>query len=225
MAVKPLCTTSEAHPVWAAVGRIFRIAGGCVLISILVGLLSCGSQADSQADFPPIGFEVRQDLLSAPFMVDSAFVMQAPEAWAEADTASFYKISGVIRSDTAAFFPLEPLRIFISPKAASCIISRIDARLPVFGLLDRDFEESLKSTSGSEDIVRGAFSVDGVQVIQYRVVTPEIVAFKLFCRAGGGWFQIDYLFPAGIYGEEIHKLESSIGSIRAVSLESKIEGR
>jgi hypothetical protein len=189
----------------------------CALLLALLQVVSCSGEAGGENSFLPAEFEVRQDLLSPPTVVDSAFVIQAPSAWADIDAEAFNIVSQTISADTAAFFALEPLRVMSSPNGASCIISKVGGDLNVFDVLNQDFERRLKLSSQSEDVVRGTFSVNGIKVVQYRIITPGVIAFKLFCLVGGGYYQIDYLMPTGVYREEIHKVESSIGSIRSQS--------
>ena len=209
----PLYETPTRIPAPAgAPGSVHIIRAGALLLAFLC-VLSCSGQSDAEDDFLPAEFDVRQDLLSDRLLIDSTFFMQAPLAWADLDTGSFNVVREAISNDTAAFFVLDPIRILSSPGGASCIISKIASNLSVFDSLDEDFKGSLKLTSQSDDVIKGSFSVGGVRVVQYRVVTPDVIAFKLFCLVDTGYYQIDYLLPAGLYEGEIRKVESSIGSI------------
>ena len=189
----------------------------CILILALLQAVSCSGEADGEDTFLPAEFEVRQDLLSAPTVIDSAFAIQTPSGWADIEANAFDIVREAIAGDTASFFALEPLRVVSSPAGASLIISKLGHRRHVFDLLGEDFEQRLKVTSRSDDVVRGTFSVDDAKVVQYRIITPDVIAFKLFCLIAGNYYQIDYLLPTGVYRDEIRKVESSIGSIRSQS--------
>jgi hypothetical protein len=186
----------------------------CLFLALLQ-IVSCSGEADGEDSFLPAEFEVRQALLSAPVVIDSAFVIQAPSGWADLDTAAFNIVREAVAGDTAAFFTLELLRVMSSPDGASCVISKFMHDPRVFDLLNESFEQRLKFTSQSDDVVRGTFSVNGVKVVQYRIITPEVIAFKLFCLIEDTYYEIDYLLPKNAYREEIRKVESSIGSIRS----------
>lgn len=202
-------------------GSLRIIRAGALLLALLC-VISCSGQSDAEDAFLPAEFEVRQDLLSDRLLIDSTFFMQAPLTWADIDTGSFNVVREAISNDTAAFFVLDPIRILSSPGGASCIISKVADNLSVFEALNEDFKGRLKLTSQSEDVTKGSFSVGGVKVVQYRVITPDIIAFKLFCLIDTTYYQIDYLLPAGIYQDEIRKVESSIGSITSRSMRKKV---
>ncbi len=209
----PLYLTPMRIPASAgAPGSVNIIRAGALLVALLC-VVSCSGQSDAEDAFLPAEFDTRQDLLSGQVLIDSTFFMQAPLAWADLDTGSFNVVREAISNDTAAFFTLEPIRIMSSPAGASCIISKIADNLSVFESLNEDFKGKLKLTSQSENVTKGSFSVGGVRVVQYRVITPDLIAFKLFCLVDTGYYQIDYLLPAGLYEGEIRKVESSIGSI------------
>jgi len=194
----------------------FRFAGSLMLAVVLLPLLvvvSCSDGSDPDADFPPMEFDISQDLLSANLQVDETFSMQIPVGWFELDDKAFNAAQEVISGDTLAFFKLEPLKIFRSMSGAACVISSVVDNPPLFDLLDAGYKESLKLTFASEDVARGSFSVNGIKTVQYRIISEEIIAFKLFCRFDDRYYQIDYVIPAGIYGTEVHNVESSIGSI------------
>jgi hypothetical protein len=213
----PLYSEPHKGPTPAGSQRSAHLLRAGALLLALLFVVSCSGQSDAEDDFLPAGFDVQQDLLSEQMLIDSTFFIRAPLTWADIDTAAFSTVRKAIRQDTAAFFDLEPIRILSSPDGASCIISRVVCDPFGFYSLNEDFKQSLELSSQSENVVRGSFSVNDIKVVQYRVVTPDVIAFKLFCLVDTRYYQIDYLLPADIYQNEIRKVESSVGSITSKS--------
>ncbi|MGB2805528.1 MAG: hypothetical protein WBD64_11615 [Candidatus Zixiibacteriota bacterium] len=180
---------------------------------LLLTVISCSSKHDAGSNFPPIEFDVNPDLLSSPLLIDTSFSIRMPFDWPEVNGESFKAAKQVINGDTSSVLSLELLEIFKSVQGASCVISKVINETPLFDLLDTDFEESLKSNFRTDEVSKGAFSLNGNNTIQYRVISRDIVAFKLFCEISGNLYQIDYFIPKGIYEVEVRKVESSLGSI------------
>jgi hypothetical protein len=192
-------------------------AGRIVLIlMLLLSAFACGERPEANGDFPRIEFTVDTDSLSSEILVDGLFSMRMPHDWPEIDGESLAAAKNVLKSDSTSYFGLELLRIAESVKGASCAVSRVAGSAFSFDLLSEEYERSLIERFQTNDVKRGAFCFNGNNFIQYRVVTARIVAFKLFCNFGGSFYQIDYFIPKEIYEAEIHKVESSIGSITSL---------
>ncbi|MGB2697769.1 MAG: hypothetical protein WBD28_07920 [Candidatus Zixiibacteriota bacterium] len=180
---------------------------------LLLSMISCGSASNENSEFPPVEFNVNLDLLSSPLLIDTSFWIQMPSDWPEVDSETFDTAKRAIDNDTLSFFRLKLLRAFKSEKGASCVISKVVDQTPTFDLLNKEFEDILKSSFQTEDVVKGTFRVKGNNVIQYRIIAKPIIAFKLFFQIEGNFYQIDYFIPASLYYAEIRKVESSIGSL------------
>lgn len=180
---------------------------------LLLTLISCGSASNENSEFPPVEFNVNPSLLSSPLLIDTSFWIQMPSDWPEVDSGTFDAAKRAIDNDTLSFFGLELLKAFKSEKGVSCVISRVVDQTPVFDLLNKDFEDLLKSSFQTEDVVKGTFRVKGNNIIQYRIIAKPIIAFKLFCQIEVNVYQIDYFIPTSLYYAEIRKVESSIGSL------------
>ena len=189
---------------------------------LLLTIISCGSASNENSEFPPVEFNVNPSLLFSPLLIDTSFWIQMPSDWPEVDSGTFDAAKRAIDNDTLSFFKLELLRAFKSEKGASCVISRVVDQTPTFDLLNKEFEDLLKSNFQTEDVVKGTFRVKGNNIIQYRIIAKTIVAFKLFCQIKGNFYQIDYFIPASLYYAAIRKVESSIGSLTSEKERSEV---
>ncbi len=183
------------------------------LSATILFLASCSNHSGGESDFPAIGFRVDSDLLSSPVLVDGSFSIQTPADWFAVQGDSFETIAQALSSDTTSFLRVKVLTVHQSHLGSSCVISKIIDDSFHFGLLDQSFEEMLRRTTQTENVSRDAFRLNGIDTVQYLIITGDIITFKLFSSIDGSFYQMDYFVPASIYQDEMRKLESSIGTI------------
>ncbi|NOZ08545.1 MAG: hypothetical protein GXO91_06660 [FCB group bacterium] len=184
-----------------------------MFLLIALFLLSCNSSSAVKADFPPLNFNVQSELLSAPVTIDNLLSLQFPAECNEITDVQRDNIQTVIETDSAAFFQLKLKTIMKSPDGIFILINRISGATDPFLKLDENFENFLQDSFRSDQITRGQFSVNNVQVVQYLITTPGTVAFKLFCKVLDNYYQIDYFIPRTLYEKKLESIESSIGTI------------
>ncbi len=179
-----------------------------------IGLMSCNSASSAKTDFLPLNFNVQPALLSSPVAVDSLLSLQFPVECSEITGLQRNNIQTVIETDSAAYFQLKLKTIMRSPDGIFILVNQLSNNTEPFKTLDENFEKFLRDSFKSDQITRGQFSVDNVEVVQYLITTPETVAFKLFCRVAGNYYQIDYFIPRTIYEKKLESIESSIGTLK-----------
>ena len=109
-------------------------------------------------------------------------------------------------------FDIHLNRAFKSKEGSLLIISQIQSKVDDFGYIPPDYIELLFEQFHIGNVPFDIFDINQVLVRQYLINTEEVVIFKLFLSANTD-YQLDYIIPKNIYGGELKKIESSIGSI------------
>lgn len=118
-------------------------------------------------------------------------------------------------------FTIRPIHIFTdSLNEFNCSISQIiDSNSDTSqSFLELHYYQFLKKSFAKENITKGAYVVNGLNITQYLIMTTERIIFKLiFTSPNNAITQIDYAIVRSIYPNFIRHIESSIGSVSTLN--------
>jgi len=180
---------------------------------IFLVLAGCGNNNHNHADFPLLNFDVDVSLLSSSILIDNSFQFYPPNGWDNIAPEQLAAAKNIVSCDSAAMFPMELLNIFKSDLGASCVISQVTSDSNLSWFLTDEFQKTLSHNFNSNNVTKGTYTLNNKKIVQYRIITQDVIAFKIFCNINNSIYQIDYFIPSKIYQSEIKKVESSIGSI------------
>lgn len=109
---------------------------------------------------------------------------------------------------------VKPIQFFFdSGQRVICLVSSLpkleDSQDVIAG-----YEQAVMKKMENYKTKLGVFSHGGFVIHQMRIVTKEMVLFKLFvAQPSQSSFQIDYIIPLSFYGKNGEAIESSIGSL------------
>lgn len=197
----------------------------CFFYSILISLVfffsNCAQQHDNETEFLPLKFNVDTNLIASPVAIANSFFFYPPKDWEPIATDQLIAAQKAMSSDSNSSLSINLLQIFKSEKNASCLISEIKSDTTLSRFLSDNFHKMLSQNFNSNNVEKGTYILNGKKIVQYRILTKDIIAFKLFAEFEKSIFQIDYFIPSQIYPSEINKIESSIGSISITNLEKE----
>lgn len=203
-----------------------RVKPEAICFGFFILLLSACGEADppSKAD-THVMFAVDSTQISAgDRYADFNVIFHAPKNWYRQsdDVVEQIRKQLPVTSDSAAF-KVNPKAIYIQPEA-QCI-----ATLSSFSLAGElrtadDFLTAIKPYDHFVDTLyadmkpsRTDYEVNGFTIRQYRIISDQMVNFKLLCyHPAAKLVQIDYMIPRHAPATETMKLESSIGSLKAL---------
>lgn len=192
-----------------------------ILISLVFFFLNCAQQHDNETEFLPLKFNVDTNLIASPVAIANSFFFYPPKDWEPIATDQLIAAQKAMSSDSNSSLSINLLQIFKSEKNASCVISEIKSDTTLSRFLSDNFHKMLSQNFNSNNVEKGTYILNGKKIVQYRILTKDIIAFKLFAEFEKSIFQIDYFIPSQIYPSEINKIESSIGSISITNLEKE----
>lgn len=189
------------------------------LILFVFAFSNCAKQHDNEPEFLPLKFNVNTNLIAPPVSIENSFFFHPPKNWEPIATDQLIVAQKAMSSDSNSTLSINLLQIFKSPKNASCVISEVRSDSNLSRFLSDEFQKMLSQNFKSNNVEKGTYLLNNNKVVQYRILTESMVAFKLFAEINNTIFQIDYFIPSKIYPSEIIKVESSIGSITLTKLE------
>ncbi|MDP2982557.1 MAG: hypothetical protein Q8O92_04415 [Candidatus Latescibacter sp.] len=185
------------------------------LVSIYGLIMGCGSKKDEKP--AELQFKVNPSLLSEKVTYNEfGFSFSPPKQCLPLSkelTENVLKIIGreLAMSDTSF---VKPIQFFVdAEQRIICVVSSLpkleDRKDQIAG-----YELAIMKKMGNDKTMQGIFSHGGFVINQMRVITKEMVIFKLFVAQNSHTsFQIDYIITLKFYEKNGEAIESSIGSL------------
>jgi hypothetical protein len=151
------------------------------------------------------------------------FAIRAPAGWSPLPAAIIHEAMRRVPESGRTDVALHPRMLALyrqDPEGASLAVSAFAGSLgeEERRTLAARYLGSLKSRFPQAKVEEGRFTYRGFDVVQFRVVDPQQVLFKLLVsRSDGPLYQLDYVVPVAVYQRELESIESSIGSLRPTS--------
>ena len=182
---------------------------GCIIFSFI----SCSSKTQEDS----IQFNVDKNLLENSFSVDSLnFSFSAPLGWLADSSKVLNHTIQKYQNEEISSYSIHINEIFYDSSSSSfCSISLIQSTdsLDINYFTDR-FNFLLLQQFSPDNLKKGRFTSNGMEIIQFLIMTESKVLFKLFFQPTNKYIlQLDYAIDRSIYPNYIKKIESSIGSI------------
>lgn len=180
------------------------------LVFLSFSLLSCQQSNSEKFEFPSVEFAVDSLLIGQSISFNEDFILSIPAGWNPLNDSLNCLAENALENDSAGI-KLNFIAGFISENGSVCSISKIiDKDGDMFSM---DITNNLKVQFNTEAVVRGLFSINGIPVTQYRIVTPVMTVFKLYFKPTDVFYQIDFFLSAQSYHNEIRSIESSLGTL------------
>ena len=114
-----------------------------------------------------------------------------------------------------SYFITNVLAVYQNADSMVLIISQINHDSPIYNELDKEFEDGLALNLGADYIIKGQFSIGGLNIIQFIVSNEEITNYKLYINVKGTtYYQIDYLINTKYFNIFRGRKEMSISTIK-----------
>lgn len=187
-----------------------------VLLILIINVLGCTKQ-QSAAKKDDITFKVDQTLLAEKHICSALGIsFQPPLNWESISPDMLETIkNNIIASQDSAQINLIPITIFMNmEKSFTCFLSVLESELLLEDVQDNYLAE-FRSIHQDLDLQEGSFSHNGLDFHQITFVKDDFISIKLISANNDQkTFMVEYLVPAKYYQEELHPIESSIGTIK-----------
>ncbi len=183
----------------------------CALTAI--ALLGCGRKKNQETELPSLQFKVDHKLLSEAIQLDSGLTISFPKDWSTVPEAAFEQMRQSAAIDTTLPFRINLREVRQSTTGALVAVSLITDHRNVFADLDSSYDRKLEALFGGEKLDKTSFQLNGLPTLQYRLIGPDLVAFRIICAVTDKYFLTDFIIPRSVYDQEVRKIESCIGSI------------
>ena len=184
-----------------------------LIISLLIG--SCGEEEGDPVD---LSFRVDSTLLEKGIHdPELGFSFSPPQGCMQLPDEMKKEVEKVITGTLPA-----PDSLFVVPRhffyndeeRSLCLVSALP-ELSIDGSAIAAYQGVIKSKMVDHDVNQSRFLHSGFLIYQSRVITDEMVLFKLVIpRTDHRSFQVDYVNPKSVYQKNLRAIESSIGSIK-----------
>lgn len=182
---------------------------GCIIFSFI----SCSSKTQEDS----IQFSIDKNLLENSIAIDSLnFSFSPPLGWL-ADSSKFLNHTiQKYQDEEISTYSIHINEVFYDSSLTSfCSVSLIHSTdsLDINYFTDQ-FNFILLKQLSPENVKKARFTSNGMEIIQFLIMTETKVLFKLFFQPTNKYIlQLDYAIDRSIYPNYIKKIESSIGSI------------
>jgi len=181
-----------------------------IILITLASLNACVQKKDT-TQFTKVTFQVNDSLLAKEFCSsDSKLKFRPPLGWQEvnSETLESIKVNAKATQDSLQISVI-PLKIFVDSKNSyTCFISTLNSE-KVEEYITRFFE-----INNDLQINEAQFSHNDIDFHQLIFSKNGNVTIKLISLGAEISFMIDYIVPANLYKENLHSIESSIGTIK-----------
>lgn len=173
-----------------------------------------------------MAFEVTPDYLGEPYENASlGIAFRPPLGWDPLDPEQRDQVAdALVTEQDGDRYSLRLADVFLTTETLSfAALSRVTSGGDPVS--DRTaFVQAFESGLGpaNEEVrQRADFAVGGLRVTQFRHVVDDRIVFSLiFASVDGDVVKLDYSIPAAVYEEEGIKLESSIGTLQRMEMET-----
>ncbi|RQV97722.1 hypothetical protein EH221_03555 [bacterium] len=183
------------------------------IVSLLI-IFACSTQSD---EFETFHFNINRNLLSQAWTDSTTyFSFCHPKGWHSADSLTLHTIRSRMKNE----YKLQNFKLVQlfsdSLNTDFCSVSRVDLRNEMSNAdsIVQFFNQQITKKFDGSEINHAKIKIDDYQALQYRIITPDRVLFKLiFINTHPEIIQLDYAIARSTYQEIIESVESSIGSI------------
>ena len=175
----------------------------------LVGIMSCSSKPDDDAEPVNMTFAVVDALLGPPAALEQPQMsIRAPKGWKALDSAKV----AALEAPRGHTFQLKPRMIFMDDSTGSVLVvsswttdstwtwAQLEARQR------GEVDQAVRGRQARHD----SFILAGQNCLQSLVQDSLRVNFKLLLAKG---IQLDYVVPGAVYATQVEQIESSLGSL------------
>lgn len=182
-----------------------------LVLFVITNLLSC-TQKEKTTKFSNVTFEVNDSLLAEEFCcADLKLNFKPPLGWKEVnfETLESIKANALMSQDTLQI-SVVPLKIFINRELSfTCFVSSLNSNF-----ID-DYITKFLELNNNLQINEAQFSHNVIDFHQLIFSKNGLITIKLIVKGSDNKsFMIDYIMPAKHYEENLHAVESSIGTIK-----------
>lgn len=190
----------------------------CLIVLVGAPVIISGCSHSNKDDKPvELLFKVNPSLLSEKITYEKyGFSFSPPKSCLPLTKEMSEKVLKTIEKEYAVSDTsfVKPIQFFLDAgQQIICVVSSLPKLNEGQDQIAR-YESAVMGKIGNDKTKHGIFSHGGFVINQMRIVTNEIVIFKLFvAQKSYDSFQIDYIVPLKFYKMNEEAIESSIGSL------------